>query len=70
MKALILWARSKHPEPYTLRMNQRDDDTVTGVVKLDNRWLPFTFDRHALEIRIDEDGAPRIIRINEWGWEL
>lgn len=69
MKPLILWARNKHPEPYTLRMGKRDQKIVSGAVKIDGDWQPFVYDRVELKITVGEGGGVRIIQINEWGWE-
>lgn len=69
MKPLILWARDQYPEPYTLRMGQRTPETVRGEVKIDGVWYPFVYDRQRKTITITEQDAPRIVRINEWGWE-
>ena len=69
MKPLILWARDKHPVPYQLRIGVKTDDTVTGSIKIDDRWLPFCFDRRDLVITVGEGAETRNVQINEWGWE-
>lgn len=69
MKPLILWARDKYPVPYQLRIGAKTDDTVSGSVKIDDRWLPFCFDRSDLVITVGEGVETRSVQINEWGWE-
>ena len=69
MKPLILWARDHFPAPYTLRMGARTPETITGRVKIMETWHPFTYDRQALTITINEGEDARVVQINEWGWE-
>lgn len=69
MKPLILWARDKHPTPYVLRIRERSDGRVEGMVKIEGVWMPFSFDERSLEIRIGEGDEARLVTINEWGWE-
>lgn len=69
MKPLILWARDKHPAPYLLRIRERSDGCVEGVVKIDGLWQPFRFDEDRRQIRIGEGEEARLVTINEWGWE-
>ncbi len=69
MKPLILWARNQYPQPYVLRIGERDATTVAGMVKIADVWRPFRFDSQALEIRIGEGEEARRVRIDEWGWE-
>jgi hypothetical protein len=69
MKPLILWARDKHPDPYLLRIGERNDAVVAGSVKIDDAWHPFSYDRQTLTITVGEGETARIVRVNEWGWE-
>ncbi|NOZ71899.1 MAG: hypothetical protein GXP38_08290 [Chloroflexi bacterium] len=70
MKPLVLWARDHYPEPYTLRLRERTPTTITGLVKIDEKWIPFRYDRQALTIFLDEGEQSNEIRLNPWGREL
>ncbi len=69
MKPLILWARDKHPAPYSLRIGAKTDDMIMGLVQIGSAWIPFSFDRQRLVITLGEGAEQRDIQINEWGWE-
>lgn len=69
MKALVLWARDHYPESYTLRIASRTPETVSGQVQIEGQWLPFRYDRAQQQITLITDDGPRLITINQWGWE-
>jgi hypothetical protein len=70
MKPLILWARNRYPQPYGLRLLQREGERLVGMVRIDQEWLPFVYDGQRREITLGEGPASRRIRLNEWGQEV
>jgi hypothetical protein len=70
LKPLVMWARDQYPEPYKLRYTQRTPTEARGRILIDGDWVPFVYDRDNLVITLGEGEDARVIRINEWGWEL
>jgi hypothetical protein len=69
MKPLVLWARNQYPEPYTLRLRERTPTTITGLVKIDEAWFPFRYERASRTLLVGEGEEAKEIRLNQWGWE-
>jgi len=70
LKPLVMWARDQYPEPYKLRYTHRTPTEARGRIFVDGDWVPFSYDRENRVITLGEGEDARVIRINEWGWEL
>ena len=64
-----MWARDQYPQPYKLRYTAKNQDEARGLVKIQDQWVPFVYDRKKRIITLGEGEDARTIRINQWGWE-
>ncbi len=69
LKPLVMWARDQFPQPYKLRYTTKNQIEVRGLVKIQDQWVPFVYDRQHRVITLGEGENARTIRINQWGWE-